>query len=68
MSGNGSAPGLRNRRLAANLTQQALAHEAQCSIAMLKLLERGFEPERSQVLPRIIGALARIEAEHEGAQ
>lgn len=48
---------LRAARRAAGLSQQELAQRAGCSIAYLRLLERGFAPDRSTVLPRIVHAL-----------
>lgn len=48
---------IRERRLELALSQERLAREADCSTAMVKLLERGFTPTRSEVLPRILKAL-----------
>jgi len=45
--------GLRTRRIILGLSQQALAQEAQCSVAYVRLLEGGFQPNASDVLPRI---------------
>jgi predicted transcriptional regulator len=52
---------LRARRLAIGLSQEKLARAAHCSTAMVKLLERGFTPTRSEVLPRIVQALNDVE-------
>lgn len=48
-------------RRAIGLTQQALAHRAACSIGMVRMLEAGAMPHRSQVLPRVIAALTDVE-------
>jgi predicted transcriptional regulator len=56
------APGIRERRKAAGLSQESLARAADCSTAMVKLLERGFTPTRSAVLPRIVRVLEEREA------
>lgn len=59
---NGNQPGgplLRERRLAAGLSQEKLAQAAECSTAMVKLLERGYAPSESAVLGRIHGALTK---------
>lgn len=48
---------LRQARQALGLSQEALARRADCSTAYVRLLERGFEPQRSDVLPRIAQAL-----------
>jgi len=55
---------LRSRRLALGLSQEKLARNADCSTAMVKLLECGFTPTRSEVLGRIKDALAAAEAPH----
>jgi predicted transcriptional regulator len=47
----------KRRRLDLNLTQQQLAHEARCSIAMLRLLEGGFTPSHSEVAARVDAVL-----------
>jgi transcriptional regulator with XRE-family HTH domain len=49
---------LRARRQAAGLSQETLAHRAQCSVAMVKLLESGYQPDRSEVLPRVLEVLS----------
>lgn len=54
------AASLKERRLAAGMTRQQLAHRAGCSLAMLQMLEQGYRPARSQVLPRVEGALAEL--------
>ena len=48
---------IRERRLDLGLSQERLARKADCSAAMVKLLERGFTPTRSAVLPRILRVL-----------
>lgn len=59
MSANGTASvgGLRARRLAAGLTQQQVAAGASCSLSYIRLLERGFVPVESDVLPRVLRLL-----------
>jgi transcriptional regulator with XRE-family HTH domain len=52
-SDTGGALELRERRVAAGLSQQALASAADCSLASVALFERGYRPEHSQVLERI---------------
>lgn len=53
---------LRARRRAANLSQQGLADRADCSVAMIRLLERGYVPTTgSVVVPRIFAALDEME-------
>jgi transcriptional regulator with XRE-family HTH domain len=53
---------LRERRLAAGLTQQQLANLADCSLTHLQLLERGYRPTRSEVRTRVLAALREHEA------
>ena len=48
---------LRGARREAGLTQQELATRAGCSLSYLVMLEMGFSPARSAVLPRIIRVL-----------
>jgi transcriptional regulator with XRE-family HTH domain len=54
---NSEVGGLRKLRLTAGLTQQQLAQRAQCSIAIVRLLESGYRPGRSGVLPRLVAIL-----------
>ena len=49
--------GLRAARLKAGLTQERLAVEAGCSGGYVRLLERGFMPAHSDVLPRLFAAI-----------
>lgn len=49
---------LRDLRRRAGLSQERLAHRADCSLSMVKLLERGYVPERSDVLDRIAAVLS----------
>ena len=44
---------LRSRRAAVGLSQQRLAELAACSLAMVRLLESGYSPKDSDVVPRI---------------
>jgi predicted transcriptional regulator len=54
---NDAAVGLRRVRKALNLTQQKLAEKAECSVAMVGLLEGGYRPADSQVAERIKAVL-----------
>lgn len=49
--------GLRQLRRAAGLSQQELAERAHCSIAIVRLLEGGYQPKHSDVLPRLVAIL-----------
>lgn len=60
MSNNGNRrTGLRHMRLAAGLSQEALAREVNCSTAYVRVLERGYEPDpdSSVVYRRLIAHL-----------
>ena len=48
---------LRALRRAAGLSQQQLALRADCSVSYFRMLEQGFAPERSNVVPRVLRAL-----------
>jgi predicted transcriptional regulator len=48
---------LRAARKALGLSQEALARRAQCSTVFVSLLERGYEPQESVVVPRVLRAL-----------
>lgn len=50
---------LKAARKRAGLTQQQVAHEANCSIAFLQLLERGYQPSQSDARPRVERTLRR---------
>lgn len=52
-----SGGSLRAARREAGLSRQRLAELAGCSIGYLTLLERGYAPITSDVLPRVIAAL-----------
>ena len=52
-----ATPGLRELRRATGLSQQELAFRAHCSLPYVAMLERGFAPTHSNVLPRILTAL-----------
>ncbi len=52
---------LKERRTARNLSQEALARLSDCSTGYVRLLERGFQPARSDVLPRVLAALDQME-------
>lgn len=52
------APHLREARLAAGLSQEALAAKAQCSISYVRMLENGYRPgPGSPTMARIVKAL-----------
>lgn len=55
----GQVGSLRAARRAAGLTQQTLAERAGCSISYVRLIEQGFAPTSSDVLPRIADALTK---------
>lgn len=48
---------LRARRRSLGLSQEEVARSADCSTGYIRLLERGFAPGHSDVLPRVIAAL-----------
>jgi transcriptional regulator with XRE-family HTH domain len=48
---------LRQLRRAAGLSQQELAERTHCSIAIVRLLESGYQPKHSDVLPRLVAVL-----------
>ncbi len=69
MSANATAEigaNLRAARRAAGLSQQALAERAVCSVSMVRLVESGYEPDGSLVLPRIRLALRHYLTNDEG--
>ncbi|MCB8970367.1 MAG: helix-turn-helix domain-containing protein [Solirubrobacterales bacterium] len=49
---------LRAARRSAGLTQQDLAHKANCSLAYVRLLEGGYRPAKSAALTRIVAVLS----------
>jgi transcriptional regulator with XRE-family HTH domain len=49
--------GLHERRKAAGLSQQRLAELAGCSLTFVRVLEAGYAPVTSNVLPRIEAVL-----------
>jgi predicted transcriptional regulator len=59
---------LRQRRRRLNISQEDLARLADCSTGYVRLLERGFQPEHSDVLPRVIAALDSLNDNAPGAQ
>lgn len=61
--------GLREQRRAAGLSQQVLAEKAGCSVSYVRVLEQGFAPDRSEVLPRVLAVLSagEVETEREAA-
>lgn len=58
---------IRSRRLAARVSQQHLAELAHCSIATVGLLERGYEPMKSEVVDRVLAALDEMDTAREVA-
>jgi transcriptional regulator with XRE-family HTH domain len=54
-------PSLRQRRLAAGITLQAIAERAGVSYSMVHLLDRGYQPERSDVRAKVLAALEQLE-------
>lgn len=63
-----SIGGYRERRLAVGLSQQELAHQAGCSIAYIRVIERGYTPAKlatSPVFGRVEEALRLAEASDE---
>ena len=54
---------LAEARHAAGLSQQALASRAGCSIGYVAVLEKGYVPAQSNVLPRLLAALAGDDGE-----
>ncbi|HTT26764.1 MAG TPA: hypothetical protein VMG37_00030 [Solirubrobacteraceae bacterium] len=60
-----AAPTLRQRRERLGISRERLARAADVSYRSVELLELGYSPKRSRVLPLIMGALARLEAERE---
>lgn len=52
-----TAPDLKALRRAAGLSQQRVAERAGCSLSMIRILESGYVPEHSDVLPRVLAAL-----------
>jgi transcriptional regulator with XRE-family HTH domain len=58
-TGNGTAAGgsIRLARREAGLTQEQLAARADCSVDYIRLLERGYAPRFSDVVPRVLVAL-----------
>ena len=53
------ADDLRGRRRATGLSRQQLAQEAGCSLSHLQMMESGYRPGNSAVLPRVLDALDR---------
>jgi predicted transcriptional regulator len=56
---NGTASGgpIREARLALHLSQEELARRADCSTVYVRLLESGYAPSQSDVIPRILRVL-----------
>lgn len=54
--------GIRERRLKLRMTRAELAIRAQCSMTFLENVESGLVPQRSEVLPRLLGAVEQAEA------
>jgi len=61
-----TSPGLiRKARKSAGLTQQQLASLAGCSMAYIRVIEAGYTPAQSEVLPRVLAALNESSPEGE---
>ena len=60
MSAKVSTGTLRDRRKHAGLTQQTLAELAGCSISMVRLMERGYDPPRSATRTRVVAILEAL--------
>lgn len=56
---------MRKRRDRLRITRAQLASRAGCSLTYLATIEAGVLPVRSDVLPRVLAALAALEAEAE---
>jgi predicted transcriptional regulator len=58
-SNNGTASGgsIREARLALHLSQEDLARRADCSTVYVRMIEGGYTPTESSVIPRIMRAL-----------
>jgi transcriptional regulator with XRE-family HTH domain len=56
---------IRHARRSLGLTQAALAEAAGCSVDYVRLLERGYAPRFSDVLPRLLEQLGLSETEGE---
>lgn len=52
---------LRDRRLAAGLSQEALARLADCSTGYVRLLESGYTPHSGSVAERVAAVLEKRE-------
>jgi transcriptional regulator with XRE-family HTH domain len=50
---------LREMRRAKGISQQKLAQEASCSVAMVALFERGYRPASSAIFARVVATLKR---------
>ena len=60
-------PSLRERRLAAGITLQAIAERAGVSYSMVQLLDHSYQPARSGVRAKVLVALEQLEG-HEPAE
>lgn len=54
-------PTLRERRIAAGITLQAIAERAGVSYSMVQLLDRGYAPARSRVRAKVLAAIEQLE-------
>jgi transcriptional regulator with XRE-family HTH domain len=59
---------LRERRVAAGLSQQRLAELAGVSFHMVTLLDNGYQPARSRVRAKVLAALAELESGDEPSE
>jgi len=59
---------LRERRLAAGVTQRQLAARAECSETMVRVLEGGYRPSYGDVVGRVARALDALNDEDAAAE
>ncbi|MGC9221763.1 MAG: helix-turn-helix domain-containing protein [Solirubrobacteraceae bacterium] len=58
-----STDGIRGARQSLGMTQEALAESVGCSVDYVRLLERGYVPRFSDVLPRLLDRLGLADSE-----
>ena len=68
VNGTAVVGSLRERRLAAGVSQRRLAALAECSETMIRQLERGYAPSYSDVLGRIARALNTLDTDEDPAR
>lgn len=57
LNGTTVSGSIRPARRSAGLSQEQLAERAGCSVNYIQLLERGYQPRYSDVLPRLLDVL-----------